>query len=79
MTRTAVATAQRSRDCVWSRPGIQLAGLGPDLQLESPWVCVRTGARLPISEAACEHCPHWQADDFRLADSARASRGVTDS
>lgn len=68
MTRTATATAQRTRDCVWSRPGIQLAGLELELQPETPWVCVRTGTRMPTSDGACEQCPYWEADDFRWAD-----------
>lgn len=67
MTRTAIATVQRMRDCIWSRPGIQLSGLELELQPEAPWVCVRTGGRVATSEAACEHCPYWACDDFRWA------------
>jgi hypothetical protein len=68
MTRTAIATVQRTRDCVWSRPGIRLAGLELELQPEAPWVCVRTGRRVAASEATCEQCPYWACDDFRWAD-----------
>jgi len=73
MTRTAIATAQRMRDCIWSRPGIQLAGLELELQPEAPWVCVRTGRRVAASEATCEQCPYWASDDFRGANGREPS------
>jgi hypothetical protein len=65
MAKTAIATSQTAWECKWSRPGFRLAGLDESRQPETVWVCVRTGERRPITEEKCEHCPYWQADDFR--------------
>jgi hypothetical protein len=65
MARTAIATKQTPWECKWSRPGFRLAGLDESHQVESVWVCVRTGQRRPLSATTCDHCPYWQMDDFR--------------
>ena len=65
MAKVAVATQQTEWECKWSRPGFRLAGIDEKLQLETLWVCVRTGQRRKLSETACDHCPYWQADEFR--------------
>ena len=64
MSAAAVATLQTIWDCKWSRPGLRLAGLAPDLQPESLWVCTRTGDRKPVSEHKCEACPFWELEDM---------------
>jgi hypothetical protein len=65
MIKTAIATKQPAWECKWSRPGVRLAGLDDSLQPETTWVCVRTGARRPVTDERCEQCPHWEADAFR--------------
>ena len=63
MARTATATLQTIWDCRWSRPGYLPRGLEEPGWPDSLWVCVRpTGGvvRRPVTEAECEHCPHWQ-------------------
>jgi hypothetical protein len=65
MVKTAIATRQTPWECKWSRPGFRLACIEESIQPESVWVCVRTGERRRLSEKACDHCPYWQADDFR--------------
>ena len=62
MSSTAIATLQTTWDCRWSRPGHRVTGVADDLQPETPWVCVRNGARECINTEECEECPHWEAD-----------------
>jgi hypothetical protein len=65
MAKTAIATQQTAWECKWSRPGFRLAGVDESLQPESMWVCVRTGQRRSVSDEKCDHCPYWEADNFR--------------
>ena len=60
MATTTTATQQTTFDCRWSRPGYRVSGVEDHLQPESFWVCVRTDERIGVSEAVCEHCPHWE-------------------
>lgn len=63
MHHPSTMTLQTVWDCRWSRPGHQLTGVTEELQPEPIWVCVRDGDRRPVSEAECETCPRWEADD----------------
>ena len=63
MARVAVATLQTIWDCKWSRPGFRLFSLGEPLQPEPLWVCTRTGGCRGVTEAECETCPHWEAEE----------------
>jgi len=63
MAKTAVATLQAIWDCRWSRPGFRLSNVKESLQPESAWVCIRTGTRRGVTEAECEHCPHFELEE----------------
>jgi hypothetical protein len=65
MAKTAIATKQSAWECKWSRPAFRLAGISESIQPETLWVCVRTGERRSLLETTCDHCPYWQADQFR--------------
>jgi len=61
MAITTVATLQTIWDCKWSRPGYRVVGVVDNFQPEKPWVCIRKGDRLAVTEEECENCPHWEA------------------
>ena len=63
MNRTAAMTMQTIWDCRFSSPGHRLTGAADALQPEPIWVCVRLGARRPVTEQECAHCPHWKEEE----------------
>jgi hypothetical protein len=61
---TLVATLQTVWDCRWSRVGYRLTGVEESQQPESVWVCIRAGARRPVTSAECETCTRWEQTDL---------------
>jgi hypothetical protein len=47
--------------CRWSRHGYRVPDVPDQLQPERLWVCIRVGERRGVTDAECEHCPHWEA------------------
>ena len=64
MGRIATMPIQTIWDCRWSQPGYRLRGVDEKKQPESLWVCVRNGARRPVTEDICAACPDWQAEEI---------------
>lgn len=62
---TADAPVQTVWECRWSRPGYRVFGVPEELQPETPWVCVRTAERRPVTEEECEGCPQWEEHPSR--------------
>lgn len=57
MADTATAILHTPWDCRWSRFARRTAGEGKKGGL---WDCIRTGERVPISEADYESCPFYE-------------------
>ena len=57
---TALVVLQPVWDCRWSRNGYHLTGVSDRQQPEGEWVCVREGARRPVTDVECRTCPHWE-------------------
>ena len=65
MPKTTIAVEQTIWDCRWSLPGLLVCDPAERSQPQPLWVCIRTGERRPVSEAACTNCPHWEREDAR--------------
>jgi hypothetical protein len=57
MGNTATATLHTPWDCRWSRFARRTSD---DQTRGSLWECAHTGSRVPIAEADCASCPHWE-------------------
>jgi len=60
METTSIALIRTVRNCRWSRHGYRVSGVPDELQPETPWVCVRSGDRLPVRAQDCDDCRHWE-------------------
>jgi hypothetical protein len=70
--RNHVATLQTIWDCRFSHPGYRLHGVKDSEQPETLWVCTRIpGRRRRVTDAECEYCENWEAEDPDEADFRR--------